>query len=61
MNGCYPSSKSDKDYQAEDDHRTLSRAEEIRADKARMTGVSKHHKKLTRSLQSVGRSLKGKR
>ena len=48
-------------YQAEDDHRTLSRAAEVRNDPKRMAGVAKHHAKVKKSLASVGRSLRGKR
>jgi len=51
----------DKDYQAEDDHRTLSRAQEIAEDKGRMSGVRKHHTKMTRSLAKVGSMMKGGR
>lgn len=55
-------SKSEKDYQAEDDHRTLSRAAEIQADTSRMARVKTHHRKETRRLSKVGRSLRmGKR
>lgn len=50
----------DRDYQAEDDHRTLSRAQEIAGDHQRMSGVRKHHAKMTKSLQKVG-SLLGHR
>lgn len=59
---CMPSSpSSSKDYQAEDDHRTLSRAEEIRADPTRLKGVKKHHKAMTKRFAVVGRSLSGKK
>jgi hypothetical protein len=53
----------DKDYQAEDDHRTITRAQEICDDKKRMAGVRRHHQKMTRSLTKVGAALgrKGKR
>jgi hypothetical protein len=44
-------------WQAEDDHRTLSRAAEVQADPARMKGVAKHHKKMKKQLASVGRSI----
>jgi len=52
-----PSKKSEDDYRAEDDHRTLTRAEEIRADKERMRGVQRHQKKSLRALKRVGRAL----
>ena len=49
------------DYQAEDDHRTLTRAAEVQGDAKRMAGVKKHHAKMTKALSTVGRSLRGKR
>ena len=52
--------KSEDDYRAEDDHRTLTRAEEIRADKTRMAGVQRHQRKSLRALKRVGRAI-GKR
>jgi hypothetical protein len=51
----------DRDYMAEDDHRTLTRAQEIAEDKGRMSGVRKHHRKMTRSLAKVGSMMKGGR
>ena len=51
----------DRDYMAEDDHRTLTRAQEISEDKSRMAGVRKHHKKMTRSLTKVSSMMKGGR
>jgi hypothetical protein len=45
------------DYQAEDDHRTLSRASEIQGDKGRMGGVAKQQKKQLRSLSKVGKMI----
>ena len=57
----------DKQYQAEDDHRTLTRAAEIHGDKSRMDGVHKHHLKQEKALHKVGqmlghsRSMHGKR
>lgn len=50
-------SKSDADYRAEDDHRTLMRAEEIRQDPTRVKGVARHHAKMTTDIARVGRSL----
>lgn len=50
---------SDHDYQAEDDHRTLTRAEEVRGDKARMGGVKKHHRKVSKGHEKFGRTLFG--
>ncbi len=48
---------SDHDWQAEDDHRTITRAAEVQGDKKRMAGVKRHHKKLTRDIARVGKSL----
>lgn len=67
MKGPYPSTKRDREYQAEDDHRTLTRAAEIHGDSDRMAGVKKHHAKQTKALHKVGgmlgvsRSMHGKR
>lgn len=58
-----PKAGLDKDasqWQAEDDHRTVSRAAEIQGDPKRMAGVKKHHRKVTKSMSKVG-SLIGKR
>ena len=52
-----PIGKSESDYMAEDDHRTLERAEEIRADKKRMAGVRKHHTKKTTALKRMGAAM----
>jgi hypothetical protein len=55
-------SKSEQDYRAEDDHRTLSRAAEIRQDPARVAAVKAHHQTVKKRIASVGRSLsKGRR
>ena len=54
-------SKADRDYHDEDDHRTMSRAAEIEHDTARMRGVQRNHRKMTKSLGLVGRKLSGKR
>lgn len=51
----------DKDYQAEDDHRTLTRAQEICGDRSRMANVRRHHQKMTRALAKTGSMLKGGR
>jgi len=51
----------DKDYQAEDDHRTLTRAQEITGDRSRMSNVRRHHRKMTRALAKTGTMLKGGR
>lgn len=44
----------EKDYQAESDHHTLSRAAEIHGDPDRMKNAHKHHKKQTKALDKVG-------
>ncbi len=59
--GPVSSSKSEMDYRAEDDHRTLSRAAEIRQDGDRMAGVKKHHRKVMKQTAAVGRTLSGPR
>ena len=46
-------------WQAEDDHRTLTRAAEVQSDPARMKGVAKHHRKMKKQLASVGRTIGG--
>lgn len=38
-------SKSEQDYRAEEDFRTMERAEEVRGDKARMTRAMAHGRK----------------
>lgn len=52
--------KADRDYQCEDDHRTLSRAAEIQADKSRMAGAKKHHRKMKKQHSLVGRMFMSK-
>lgn len=49
--------KSDDDYQAEDDHRTLQRSEEVRADPSRMKRVATFHRKKMGEMQRVGQRL----
>lgn len=44
---------SGHDYRAEDDHRTLTRAGEIKGDKERMRGVKEHQKKMTKNLEKA--------
>lgn len=56
INGAI-NSKSEDDYRAEDDHRTLMRAEEIRQDPGRIKGVARHQRKMTSALANVGRTL----
>lgn len=49
--------KREAEWKAESDHRTLTDAEEIRADAGRMNGVVAHHRKKARALQRVGARL----
>lgn len=56
---AYPSSFDHDKYQAEDDHRTLSRAAEIHGDAHRMTGVRKHHVAQTKNLKAMDMALGG--
>ncbi len=46
-------------FQAEDDHRTLTRAAEIQADKRRMSGARRQHTKQTKTLEKVGQQMLG--
>lgn len=43
----------DKDYRAEEDHRTMTRAGEIKSDRERMRGVKDHHKKMSKNMEKV--------
>lgn len=60
--GAYPTSSpsqssKERDYQAEDDHRTLTRADEVRQDPARMRGARKHARGIVRTASRLyGRS-----
>ena len=47
----------DRDYQGEDDHRTLTRAAEIVGDKDRMKGARKHHRKQGKAMSLVQRTM----
>lgn len=49
--------KREDDYQCEEDHRTLMRGEEIRADKKRMSGVRRHQRKQMRVMSRMNRSI----
>lgn len=40
-------------YRAEDDHRTMTRAGEIKADRERMKGVKDHHKSMNKNMDKV--------
>lgn len=52
---------TEKDYRAEDDHRTLTQAAEIQSDRSRMKGVEKCHRKQTKALATMKRTYLGKR
>lgn len=47
--------KRRQEYEDEEDHRTLTRAEEIRADTKRMAGVMRHHRKQKRAVSRMSR------
>ena len=52
----------DRDYQSEDDHRTLMRASEIQMDGRRMKGVRKHQRKEEKRMTLLKKSmLQGRR
>ena len=50
--------KRDQEYRDEDDHRTITRAEEVRTDKSRMMGVRRYQRKSERALKRTGRALR---
>lgn len=43
----------DSKYRAEDDHRTLTRAGEIKADRDRMKAVKDHHKSMNKNMEKA--------
>ena len=47
----------EREYRDEDDHRTVTRAEEVRGDKSRMAGVRRHQRKSERALKRTGRAI----
>ncbi len=49
--------KREREYREGDDHGTLTRAEEIRADTSRMAGVRRHQRKSERALKRTGRAI----
>jgi hypothetical protein len=52
----------DRDFQGEDDHRTLMRAAEINGDRKRLSGARRHHKKEEKRLSLVQKTmLQGRR
>jgi len=40
-------------FRAEDDHRTMTKAGEIKADRERMKAVKDHHKKISKNMEKV--------
>lgn len=44
-----------QEYEDEEDHRTITRAEEVRSDPKRMAGVLRHHRKQKRAVARMGR------
>ena len=48
---------STHDFQNEDDHRTLTRAAEVIGDKKRMAGARKHHRKQSKAMSLVQRTM----
>lgn len=54
-----PSAKSEKDWQAEDDLRTLIRAEEVKADKGRLRAALNCRDHQKEQLSKIG-GLRGK-
>lgn len=49
----------DRNWQAEDDHRTMMRAAEIQGDAGRMAGVRAHQKKQFRALGRMHKLIGG--
>lgn len=49
----YGPSKSMQDYQAEDDFRTLQRAEEVKSDKTRHANALQHGKQVVQQTRKV--------
>ena len=47
------------DYQAESDHGTLARAQEIQAAPKRMAAVKGFHRKKMKAMAGVGKALSG--
>lgn len=49
--------KQEREWRAEDDYRTITRAAEINADSSRMQGVRQQHRKAQRALTKAGRAI----
>lgn len=54
-----PTVMSDKDYQAQSDHRTLSDAADIQSDKGRMAGVKLHQVRQQKKLNVMQKTMLG--
>jgi len=54
---CGPSSADSRKYEIEDALRTLTRAEEVKADKTLMAGVEKLAKEKAREMNTIAGSL----
>ena len=49
--------KREREYREEDDHRTITRAEEVRGDRSRMAGVRRQQRKSERAHKRTGRAI----
>ena len=58
MNKAPKMDAREREYRAENDHRTLRRAAEVRSDPSRMRDVSAYHRKTVREIGEVGRELR---
>jgi hypothetical protein len=43
----------DKSYRAEEDHRTLTRAGEVKGDSERLRAAKEHHKKIQKNMEKA--------
>lgn len=55
--GIKASGKAVDEWRAEDDHRTMQRAEEVRSDPSRMKKVATFHRKKLGEMKRVGQQL----
>lgn len=49
--------KRESEWRAEEDHRTLQRAAEVRSDPKRIKSAAEHHRKKMAEMSTVGRTL----
>lgn len=54
------SKKRENDYRAEEDLRTLTRAEEVRSDPDRMKHAGRKHREQLSAMQNAGRAFKSR-